>query len=79
MAAGDYQTFVIYAAMQDEQWDQVALKLLGSEIYCNILIAANPLYNRLMRFVGGEILIIPAVPKAALTGPYPWSSTYQLT
>jgi hypothetical protein len=74
-----YETFVIYSCLQDEQWDQIALKLLGSERFSNLLIAANPLYNRFFRFLGEEILIIPSVPKAALTGPYPWSSTYALT
>jgi hypothetical protein len=74
-----YETFVIYSALQDEQFDMIALKLLGAEHFSNLLIGANPLYNRVFRFDGGEILIIPGVSSSAVTGPYPWSSTYQLT
>ena len=77
--ADGYETFVIYSAISDEMWDQVALKLLGSERYANILIGANPLYNRTVRFDGGEVLIIPAVTTTVVTGPYPWSSTFRIT
>jgi hypothetical protein len=41
--ADGYQTFLIYSAISDEMWDQVSLKLYGSERYANILIGANPL------------------------------------
>jgi hypothetical protein len=74
-----FSTYVIYAALQDDQFDSIALKLLGAEIYTNLLIAANPLYNRYFRFLGGEILIIPVVSSASLTGNFPWSSTFALT
>jgi hypothetical protein len=74
-----YTTYVIYAALQDDQFDSIALKLLGAERFSNLLIAANPLYNRYFRFLGGEILIIPVVSSSELTGDFPWSSTYALT
>jgi hypothetical protein len=74
-----YATWIIYSAIQEEMWDQVALKLLGAEKYANVLIAANPLYNRLVRFDGGEVLLIPAVTTTELTGVFPWSSTYRIT
>jgi hypothetical protein len=73
-----YETFVIYSAIQGEQWDQVSLKLLGAERYANVLIGANPLYNRTVFFSGGEVLLIPAVSTTALTGQFPWSSTYRI-
>jgi hypothetical protein len=74
-----YETFVIYAAIQDEMWDQVSLKLLGSERYTNVLIGANPLYNRVVRFDGGEILLIPSVATSTAVGTLPWSTNYSLT
>jgi hypothetical protein len=74
-----YETFVIYSAIQGEWWDQIALKLLGSEIYENLLIAANPLYQRTVRFSGGEVLLVPTVSTTALTGSLPWSATYRLS
>lgn len=74
-----YETFVIYSAIQEEQFDQIALKLLGAERYANLLIGANPLYNNVFRFDGGEVLLIPAVSSAELTGPFPWSATYRIS
>lgn len=74
-----YETFVIYSAISGEMFDQIALKLLGAERYSNLLIGANPLYNRVMFFDGGEVLIVPAVATPAPTGPFPWSSTFALT
>lgn len=74
-----YETWIIYSAVQDEEWDQVALKLLGAERYANLLIGANPLYNRVKRFDGGEVLLIPAVTTTELTGSFPWSSTYRIS
>ena len=79
MADSSFETFVIYAAISGEMWDNIALKLLGAERYSNLLIGANPLYNRTVFFEGGEIIIVPAVASSVTTGPYPWSSTYSLT
>jgi hypothetical protein len=73
-----YETFVIYSAISGEMFDQVALKLLGAERYANILIGANPLYNRTVFFSGGEVLLIPAVTTTQLLGQFPWSATYQI-
>jgi hypothetical protein len=77
--SSQYETFVIYSALQGEMFDQIALKLLGAEKYANLLIGANPLYHKVIRFDGGEVLIVPAVPTNVVVGAFPWSTTYSLT
>jgi Phage Tail Protein X len=73
-----YQTFTIYSTVQDETWDQVALKLYGAERYANVLIRANPALNNIVFFDAGEILLIPRVAVTSNVAAQPWNFTAAL-
>lgn len=65
-----------YPCAQGETFDGIALREYGSEIYAGQLIAANAQYAHLLRFMGGEVLVLPDMEVSPQTLP-PWRRAQQ--
>lgn len=61
----------IYTTTAGETWASVAFRLWADEFGMDALIAANPLYARLLVFEGGERLSIPNRTDETLTAHMP--------
>jgi hypothetical protein len=77
MNSTTYQTFTVYAALGDETWDQVALKCYGAERFANVLMRANPVYQNIVFFDSGMVLIIPQIAQVSPVSVMPWNLAYQ--
>ena len=52
-----------YTTTQGEGWDEVALKVYGSELYSGVLMQANPSHLETFIFSAGEVLEVPDLPE----------------
>jgi hypothetical protein len=77
MSNGAYQTFTIYSTVGDETWDQISLKMYGAERYANVLMSANSIYQDIVFFDSGMVLIIPQLASVSSTEIMPWNLSYQ--
>ena len=50
-----------YKCSGGETWDSIALEIYGDEKYAADLLCANPEYDRISVFTGGELLLLPVV------------------
>ena len=55
----------MYKTVQGDTFDIVAKKVLGSELYMDRLIKANPAYQSFVIFPAGIELNVPVVDKAS--------------
>jgi len=51
-----------YTTRSRDTWDAIALRTLGSEIYADVLLDANPAHNRVVLFDAGTVLVVPDLP-----------------
>lgn len=51
-----------YTTTSGDTWDQIALRTLGSELYMDLLIEANPSQSYVARFASGVALTVPPLP-----------------
>ena len=77
MSAETWATFTVYTTLGDETWDQVSLKVYGSERFANVLLRANPIYSDVVFFDSGMVLILPQLATVANISTMPWNTTYQ--
>jgi hypothetical protein len=54
-------------------WDQIALKIYGSERYTNVLMRANPTLASVITFDAGIPLIVPVVNVSSNISVTPWT------
>lgn len=60
-----------YTTRSGDTWDAIALRTMGSELYMDLLIRANPERNYVMRFGAGVVLQVPAIPTPARPASLP--------
>jgi hypothetical protein len=51
-----------YTTRSADTWDAIAFRALGSEMYMDLLLDANPAHNTVARFDAGVVLVVPALP-----------------
>lgn len=62
-----------YITRSGDTWDGIALRALGSEMYMDLMLEANPEHNYVARFDDGVELDVPALPaKPRPTSLPPW-------
>lgn len=61
-----------YTTVQGETWDQIAVKVYGSETLMYRLIQANPDHRETLFFAAGETLSVPVVEAAREVTIPPW-------
>lgn len=57
--AGSYKT------RSGDTWDAIALRALGSELYMDLMLDANPDQNYVAMFGAGVELVVPDLPTPA--------------
>lgn len=50
-----------YTTIQGDMWDLISYKVYGDERFMDVLIAANPAYNKILVFSDGIVLDTPEV------------------
>lgn len=50
-----------YTTLQGDMWDLISHKVYGDVRFTDVLIAANPRYNKVLVFSAGIVLNIPEV------------------
>lgn len=61
-----------YTTVLGDMWDIIAKKRLGSELYMDKLIAANPKYAATVIFSAGVVLTIPDISLETSVNLPPW-------
>lgn len=61
-----------YTTIQDDMWDGIAFRTLGSEYYMSDLIEANPQHRETVIFPANVVLVIPEVLTKATQNLPPW-------
>lgn len=61
-----------YTTIQGDMWDAIAKKQLGSEMYMDVLIAANPKHASTVIFSAGIVLEIPDIALETSVNLPPW-------
>lgn len=61
-----------YTTRSGDTWDAIALRALGSEIYLDQMIAANPEHNYTVRFDAGVVLDVPTLETPRPSSLPPW-------
>ena len=64
----------VYITIQNDTWDLVSFKVLGSEKYTSKLLACNPELSKIVFFPPGIAIIIPDIEKFKTGVEPPWSS-----
>ena len=62
--------------MAGDYWDQIAVRVYGSEIYTPILQRNNPAFAGVVEFEAKVVLYCPQVQITSSVGNQPWSSSY---
>lgn len=52
----------VYTTVSGDEWDIIAKKVYGDEMYMDLLLDANPDYIGLFRFGAGIVLACPEKP-----------------
>lgn len=52
---------MIYTTVQGDMWDLISYKVYGDVRFTDVLIAANPQYNKVLVFSAGIVLNVPEV------------------
>lgn len=60
-----------YVTHTADTWDAIALRALGSEMYMDLLLDANPAHNYVARFDAGVELLVPDLPAPARPSSLP--------
>lgn len=60
-----------YTTRSGDTWDGIAFRALGSELYMDLMIDANPAHNYVARFEAGVTLNVPELPAQALPSSLP--------
>lgn len=61
-----------YTTITDDRWDWIAKKTLGSELYADKLIAANPAHAHYYALPEGVTLAVPEIAKQPTAQLPPW-------
>lgn len=61
-----------YTTVLGDMWDSIAKKRLGSELYMDTLIAANPKHAATVIFSAGVVLTIPDIRLETSVNLPPW-------
>jgi phage tail protein X len=65
-----------YITRSGDTWDAIALRALGSELYMDQMLDANPAHNYVARFDDGVELVVPVLaPPPTSTNLPPWRIT----
>jgi len=62
-----------YTTRSGDTWDAIAYRALGSDMFLDLMLDANPGFNYVTRFDAGVVLVVPDLPP--LTRPTalpPW-------
>ena len=60
-----------YTTRSGDTWDVIALRALGSELYLDVMIQANPTHRFTCAFAAGVVLDVPAAPDPARPASLP--------
>ncbi|WP_028551758.1 tail protein X [Paenibacillus sp. UNC451MF] len=61
-----------YVTNQGDMWDQIALKVYGSEKELPALLAANPHHAQTVIFSANVTLQVPTITKTSIRNVPPW-------
>lgn len=61
-----------YVTIQGDMWDQIALKVYGSEKFMSALMESNPDHLQTAIFTANQRLQVPDIPASASTSLPPW-------
>lgn len=60
-----------YTTVQGDMWDLISHKVYGDERFTDVLIAANPRYNKILVFSAGIVLDVPEVDERVTADSLP--------
>lgn len=60
-----------YTTVQGDMWDLISHKVYGDERFTDVLLAANPRYNKILVFSAGIVLDVPEVDKRVTADSLP--------
>jgi phage tail protein X len=52
-----------YTTRSGDTWDAIAFRALGSELFMDLMLDANPEHNYVARFDEGVVLKVPDLPE----------------
>jgi hypothetical protein len=59
-----------------DYWDELAIRVYGSEVYTPVLQRNNPAFAGVVEFDAGVVIECPQVQITANVGNQPWSSSF---
>lgn len=60
-----------YTTVQGDMWDLISYKVYGDVRFTDVLIAANPRYNKILVFSAGIVLDVPEVEESVTSDSLP--------
>lgn len=60
-----------YTTVQGDMWDLISYKVYGDVRFMDVLIAANPDYNKVLVFSDGVVLDVPEVELSVVSDNLP--------
>ncbi len=62
----------VYITQDGDQWDSIAKKVYGNELYADFLMEHNGKYIDVFEFDAGTVLRTPSLPETKTSNLPPW-------